>query len=139
MELSEISEMNRIIFLEERIINRYDHEHLIILMALVNGIKAGFKVGYGKSDGVFYSAKGGVMPVFRRKGLATVMLKYMISKAAEAGFDRFQFDTFPNLHPEMLILGLNEGFRVSDAGWNKRHSEFRVQLEVSIPDYLHRS
>src|SRR5690606_37596626 len=120
------------------IINNFDHEHIIILLVMVDGIKAGFKIGYGRDKGVFYSAKGGIMPAFRRKGLARRLTREMMIRASKLGYSVFQFDTFPNMGPEMMIMGLNDGFKIIDAGWNNIHNDFRFTLSVSISDYLSR-
>jgi GNAT superfamily N-acetyltransferase len=138
LELDQIAELNQIIFHEERIINRIDHEHMIILMLLVNDMRAGFKIGYSQANGVFYSAKGGILPAFRRRGYATLLLDEMMRRALELQFRHLRYDTFPNQHPEMLILGLKSAFKVVDAGWNDQHRDYRVTLSVSIQEYLSR-
>jgi len=77
-QLDLIKPVNRLIFNEERIINTTKHNDLIILRACIKDITVGFKVGYGKKDGLYYSAKGGVLPTYRRMGLARKMLDEML-------------------------------------------------------------
>jgi hypothetical protein len=135
--LDEIALLNTFLFGEQRIINDFSHEHIITLLLKVDGILAGFKIGYGVSSTVFYSAKGGVMPAFRRNGFARLLTKEMMKKASMLGYESFEYDTFPNKSPEMLFMGLKDGFKVTDAGWNDTHKDFRVHLSVSISEYLY--
>lgn len=135
-ELGLISDMNKILFNEDRIINHYDHPDLIILLTEVNGLRAGFKIGYGQNDRTFYSAKGGVMPAFRRHGLARSMTHEMIRIASKLGYSTFEYDTFPNKGHEMLAMGLADGFKITEAGFNEIHQDIRVHLSVSISEYL---
>lgn len=138
LQIDRILPMNKILFGEDRVINSYDRNDLLIFLLEVDGLRAGFKVGYGKDEGIFYSAKGGVMPAFRRRGFARLMTLEMMRMAHKLGYSTFEFDTFPNQAPEMLMMGLNDGFKVTDTGWNEVHKDFRIHLSVSITEYLSR-
>lgn len=131
-DLRSIPEMNRIIFEEDRIINTFDRGDLVILEALVDGVPAGFKIGYRENRFAFYSAKGGVLPEYRRKGIARALLSEMIRIARKKGYRRFTFDTFPNLHPGMTIMALRLGFRIVRADYNTVYREYRVRFEMPI-------
>ncbi|MEX1054655.1 MAG: GNAT family N-acetyltransferase, partial [Rhodothermales bacterium] len=108
--LKVIKDLNTTIFREDRIINTFDREDLMILLALVDNVPAGFKIGYRENRFTYYSAKGGVLPEYRRQGLARKMLYFMMAEARVRGYIRFAFDTFPNRDRGMTVLGLNEGF-----------------------------
>lgn len=133
-DLRSIPEMNLAIFDEDRIINTFDRGDLVILEALVDGVPAGFKIGYRENRFAFYSAKGGVVPEFRRKGVARALLSEMIRIAWKKGYRRFTFDTFPNLHPGMTIMALRLGFRIVRADYNAVYREYRVRFEMPIED-----
>jgi GNAT superfamily N-acetyltransferase len=135
-ELDQLRDLNVMLFREERLITRYDHPDLLALILKIDGIRAGFKIGYGREDGVFYSAKGGVMPAFRRKGYARKLLVAMMQQAWQSGYHTFRYDTFPKHYREMLQFGLKEGFEVTDTSYYARMNDFRIELSVSIPDYL---
>lgn len=124
-----IRRLNEALFAEARVINRLDRPDLLMLLALVGGEPAGFKVGYGESEGVFYSAKGGVLEAYRRRGIARALLHAMMAEARQMGYRRFAYDTFPNRHPGMAVLGLTEGFRVTAAGFNAVYQDYRLRLE----------
>lgn len=132
-QLEIIAEMNRTIFGEERIINTFARDDLLVLLATVDGVPAGFKIGYRENRLVFYSAKGGVLPAYRRRGIARVLLYDMMNRVAKNDYRRFAFDTFPNRHPGMAILALNEGFRVTRADYNPTYRDYRIRFEADLP------
>ena len=127
-----IRKLNVTIFEEERVINTFDREDLLMLLAYAKTEPVGFKIGYKQDAETFYSAKGGVLPGFRRKGIARLMLFDMITRVKQMGFERFTFDTFPNKHPGMTIMGLEEGFYVSKADFNTVFQDYRLQFEKAI-------
>ena len=130
----EIQDMNEALFGDRRVIFRTDREDLTLLIATdtVSGEAVGYKVGYGESGTAFYSAKGGVLPAFRRRGLARRLLHRLMDEAREMGYRRFAYDTFPNKHPGMTVLGLAEGFRVTAAGYNAAYRDYRIRFETKL-------
>lgn len=138
LELDAISDLNTEIFGDDRLLSRADHPDIVAFLLLSDGIRAGFKIGYGKANSVFYSARGGVLPVYRRRGYARRLLHEMLVAANALGYKTFRYDTFPKLYREMLLFGLREGFDVTDAGWHDPQKDFKLELSVSIPAYLNR-
>jgi GNAT superfamily N-acetyltransferase len=124
-----VRELNTAIFQEERIINTFDRDDLLILLASYEGLPVGFKIGYRYGKETFYSAKGGVLPAFRRQGVARILLYEMLDRVRARGYKRFIYDTFPNKHPGMTVMGLAEGFRVVRADYNPVYRDYRIQLE----------
>lgn len=124
--------MNQHIFREERIINTFERDDVLILVAWRGGMPVGFKVGYRENRFVFYSAKGGVVPAYRRQGIATALLSDMVRRAADMGFRRLAFDTFPNLHPGMTIMALKSGFRLVKSDYNTVYREYRLRFETVL-------
>ncbi len=124
--------LNLTIFDEERIINTFDRDDLLMLLAYVGDEPVGFKIGYRESRFVFYSAKGGILPEYRRAGLALRLLHEMMNHARRRGYRRFAFDTFPNKHPGMTILGLTRGFRVTKADYNPTYKDYRLRFEKKL-------
>ena len=128
----EVRALNETIFGESRVIHRLDRDDLTILVARRDGRAVGFKVGYGESRTTFYSAKGGVLPEARRHGVARVLLAAMQDEARRLGYARFAFDTFPNKHPGMTVLGLGAGFTVVAAGYNAAYRDYRIRFEQDL-------
>ena len=131
-EIDVIWQMNRIIFDEDRIINSFERPDLMLLVAHFEGIPAGFKVGYRENRFIYYSAKGGVLPEFRRRGIARFLMEAMIERSDCMGYRRFAFDTFPNLHPGMTVLALDQGFRLVKADYNTAYREYRLRFEKQL-------
>ena len=131
-DIDVIRQMNEIIFEESRIINSMDREDLMILVAWEGGEPIGFKVGYRENRFLYYSAKGGVLPEHRGRGIATKMLNEMCTRARAKGYRRLAYDTFPNMHPGMAILGLREQFRIVKADFNPVYKDFRIRFEKNL-------
>lgn len=126
--------LNLEIFQERRIMNSFDRDDVFMLIARINGVPAGFKVGYRESQTTFYSAKGGVLDTYRGRGLARFMLHAMINRCFHAGYRRYVFDTFPNRNPGMSILALRESFRLIRADFNAVYKDYRLRFEMRLSD-----
>ena len=131
-EIETIRRLNRVIFEEERVINTFERSDLLMLLATLGDEPVGFKIGYRESRTTFYSAKGGVLAPYRRRGISRRLLDRMMHLVAERGYRVFAFDTFPNMHPGMTILGLNEGFRVTRADFNPTYRDYRLRFEKKL-------
>jgi GNAT superfamily N-acetyltransferase len=134
-DMEPIYSLNEAIFGEERLINTLDRKDLLLLLATIDEVPVGFKVGYRENRFVFYSAKGGVLPDFRRQGVAQVLMDAMVERARAMGYARLAFDTFPNLHPGMTVLGIQEGFRLMKADYNTTYREYRLRFEKRIATF----
>lgn len=124
--------LNLAVFDEERIINTFERDDLLMLLAYVDDQPAGFKIGYRENRFCYYSAKGGVLPEHRRLGIARHLLYDMMDRVRDMGYVRFAYDTFPNRHPGMTIMGLKEGFRVAKADFNTMYKDYRLRLETKL-------
>jgi len=131
-QLDLIRTLNVDIFGDEHIINTFDHDDLLMLVARTSGTPVGFKIGYRLNPSSFYSAKGGVRDAFRRRGIARALLYAMLEAAQTRDYTRFVYDTFPNKHPGMTVMGLDEGFRVVRAGYSSRYEDYRLRFELSL-------
>jgi len=123
-----IRRLNAAIFDDEHIINTFDRDDLLMLVAWSGESAVGFKIGYQRNATAFYSAKGGVREAYRRRGVARALLYAMLDVARVRGYERFVYDTFPNKHPGMTVMGLDEGFRVIEAGYSPRYRDYRLRF-----------
>ena len=134
---AEIRALNQAVFGDDRVIFRLDRDDLLLLLAVAvpdgraggDRRPVGFKVGYRESAETFYSAKGGVVDGWRRRGVARALLERMEDEARAMGYGTFAYDTFPNKHPGMTALGLAAGFRVTAAGYNAAYRDYRLRFE----------
>ncbi len=132
--LDTIRRLNVEIFDEERIIKTFERDDLLMLIARTAGTAVGFKLGYRLDETTFYSAKGGVRPAYRRNGIARALLYAMLEVVERRGYERFVYDTFPNKHPGMTVLGLDEGFEVVRAGYSPQYQDYRLRFEWDFED-----
>jgi GNAT superfamily N-acetyltransferase len=131
-QLDVIRRLNRIIFKEERVINTFDRYDLLMLLARLGDEPVGFKIGYRESQHIYYSAKGGILAAYRRRGISRRLLYAMIERIRKQDYQILAYDTFPNMHPGMTIMGLVEGFRVTRADYNPTYQDFRLRFEKRI-------
>jgi len=82
----------------------------LILVAFAGDLPVAFKVGYQKED-YFYSWLGGVIPDFRRRGLAKRLADRQEIWARALGYTSITFKT-RNQHKNMLIFALRNGFDI---------------------------
>lgn len=82
----------------------------LILVVYANEEPVGFKVGYER-DGAFYSWMGGILPDFRRLGLAKALADEQERWAKQQGYKTITFKT-RNSHKGMLIFALQNGFDI---------------------------
>ena len=126
---AEVQALNRLIFGDDRVLFRLDRDDLVFLLAMDGETPVAFKAGYAESATTFYSAKGGVLQEHRRRGIARLLLDRLVDEARAMGYRRFAYDTFPNKHPGMTVMGLAEGFRVTAAGYNAAYRDYRLRFE----------
>ncbi len=131
-QLDVIKRLNRVIFGEERVINTFERDDLMMLLASLGDEPVGFKIGYKESRETFYSAKGGVLGAYRRRGISRQLLYAMTDRIRRKGYRVLAYDTFPNMHPGMTVMGLEEGFRVTRADYNPTYKDFRLRFEKKI-------
>lgn len=130
--LDTIRRLNVEIFDDEHIIKTFDRPDLLMLLARSTGTVAGFKLGYQLDADTFYSAKGGVRSAYRRNGIARALLYAMLNVVEKRGYKRFVYDTFPNKHPGMTVLGLDEGFEVIRAGYSAKYEDYRLRFACPV-------
>lgn len=102
----------------------------ITLVAYVDGIPAGFKVGYEK-EGYFYSWMGAILPQFRRLGVARKLAEKQEEWAKAKGYPHVTFKTRNGLKP-MLIFALSRGFDIIEMEPRATLAEYRIILRKEL-------
>lgn len=87
------------------------------LVAYDGAEPVGFKLGYESAPGEFYSWLGGVVPAYRRDGIAQQRLETQECWARENGYQRLYVKT-RNQFRAMLMLLVRNGYQVM--GWKRR-------------------
>lgn len=104
----------------------------LILIAWIEGLPVGFKVGYERDpDGSFYSWMGGVLPRFRILRVAKSLADAQEKWAWERGYRAIRFKTRNN-HTAMQIFALKNGFKIIDLKKRDKLEEYRIMLEKNI-------
>ena len=113
---------------EQRLAGR-DH---LILIAYDQKTLVGFKVGYDKfQDGSFYSWMGGIIPDYRRIGIAQQLADYQENYARERGYQSVVFKT-RNRHKNMLLFGLNNSFIITSIEARQDPMENRIIMRKTL-------
>lgn len=102
----------------------------LILVLFIDNQPVGFKVGYER-DGSFYSWMGGVLPKYRRLGVAQALADQQVKWAQQQGYTHLTFKT-RNSHKSMLIFALKNGFDI--IGFSERNpvAENRILLRKQL-------
>ena len=105
----------------------------LILIAYCEGQMIGFKVGYDKfQDGEnFYTWMGGVLPTFRKKGVAEALAKTQEKWIKENGFQNVILKT-RNQHQGMLIFAIKNNFKIIDLEPRENIEEYRILLKKKL-------
>lgn len=115
---------------EERYHDRMGNVPHLILIAYVNNTPAAFKVGYEKED-YFYSWMGGVLPPYRRKGLAKQLAQRQEKWAKEKGYKKIVFKT-RNRHKSMLLFALQNDFFIIGFKEQNNFLDNRILLQKNL-------
>ena len=99
----------------------------LALIAEIDNQPVGFKIGYDRfKNGSFYSWMGGVLPKFRRMGVASSLANFQEKWADENGFSSIILKTRQK-HDEMIAFSLNRGFIITE--------ETRILMQKSLNSY----
>lgn len=114
--------------LEKRLLNAN-----LMLVAEIDDQLVGFKCGYERDSGTkkFYSWLGGVLPEFRKKGVAESLLQKMEHWCSERGYQVLEFKTF-NEHKSMLIFAIKNGFEIVDVRYSEKDDRKRIVLQKEL-------
>lgn len=129
--LKEIPEFQEQVEAEE-FSKRLNQKKNLILIAFYRNRPVGFKLGYDRyQDGSFYSWLGGVIPEFRRQGIAGLLARNQEKWAVAEGFRSIRIKT-RNKFKGMLIFLLKTGFQITSLVPSEDISESRIELEKML-------
>lgn len=102
----------------------------LILVAVAQNRVVGFKVGYEREE-TFYSWMGGVLPAFRRQGVATVLAEAQEEWVRQQGFSSILLKT-RNCHRDMLIFALKRDFQITGMIPKETIGQSRIWLQKTF-------
>jgi len=107
-------------------------DHPLLLLAHGPTGPAGFKVGFRRKRGRYYSWLGGVLPEWRGRGLGSSLIRRQHRWCREQGYASIRTHT-KNKWRSMLILNLRHGFDVIGA-LTDEHGEPKLILEKRLDE-----
>ncbi|AGO53193.1 GCN5-related N-acetyltransferase [Serratia plymuthica 4Rx13] len=102
-----------------------------LLIAEVDGQAAGFKLGYQTQEKVFYSWLGGVLPAFRRHGVARALLAEQERWARAQGYRRLTVKT-RNQFRAMLTMLIGHHYQIVHLEKKGEVADYRLLLEKTL-------
>ena len=104
----------------------------LALIAEIDNQSVGFKIGYDRhNDGSFYGWMGGVLPKFRRMGVAYSLANFQEEWVAENGFSSIILKTRQK-HDEMIVFSFNRGFIITEETQITPAEETRIWMKKSL-------
>jgi len=126
-QIPEFSARHNLAQLSERL----PAEGASLLVADIAGQSAGFKVGYPLSESVFYSWLGGVLPAYRRQGVAQALLQAQEQWVAERGYRQLKVKT-RNGFPAMLMMLIRNGYHIEACEPQPNSADNRLHLVKTL-------
>ena len=114
-------------FFKDRITSK---EEVVSLIAYQNEIPVGFKIGYRYNENTFYSWVGGVLPKFRKQGIAKQLADKQEFITKEKGYTKLRTKSMNRFKP-MLILNLKNGFDIVQVYTNEKGQQ-KIVFEKEI-------
>ncbi|QYJ93672.1 GNAT family N-acetyltransferase [Shewanella spartinae] len=84
----------------------------LVQLIRIEGELAGYKIGYGETNGEFYSWLGAILPEFRQLGLAKALMQDQERWAKTQGFNTLAVKTY-NRFANMLQLLIQQGYKIA--------------------------
>ncbi|HEV3340048.1 MAG TPA: GNAT family N-acetyltransferase [Pirellulales bacterium] len=101
-------------FFRRRFLGRYNGLRLI---ATLDELPVGFFLGFELKPSVFFSWLYGVLPDFRRKGIASQLMDAVDTWVADHGYTWIRFEC-QNEHRPMLHLAIARGYNLVGIRWD---------------------
>lgn len=111
---------------------RYQGKKHLILAAYYGKELAGYLVAYDRdNDGSFYCWMAGVDPEFRRKGILTSLMNYLVDWTKTQGYQKIKITT-RNRRRAMLSYLVKQGFYFTGVEEREKIEDFRIFLEKTL-------
>ncbi|ACA84391.1 GNAT family N-acetyltransferase [Shewanella woodyi] len=111
---------------------RLSDKPMLALFIKVEGEVAGFKLGYERDNGQFYSWLGGILPEFRGLGLAKQLLQTQERWAKEQGYHQIEVKTL-NRFTSMLKMLISNQYQITNLKQDTDKLELnKISLQKSL-------
>ena len=117
-------------FFKRRFMARYNS---LILVATVDSEPVGFALGMELKPTVFYSWLLGVLPNYRRAGVASQLIDAMSAWAQEHGYEAIRLEC-QNRHRAMLHMVIERKFDIVGVRWDGDRGENLIIFEKVLDE-----
>lgn len=118
-------------FPRDRFIAHLNRQHQVLsCLAYDSERLVGYKIGYQIQDGYFESWNGGVIPEYRRRGIASELIRRQHQWCLYHGFSYINTMTSGD-NQAMLICNLKAGFRIVGT-YHDRNQVLKVILQKHL-------
>jgi len=115
-------------FFRRRFLGRYNELKLI---ATLDARPVGFFLGFELKPTAYFAWLYGVLPDFRRMGIATQLMEAVHAWAAEHGYASIRFECH-NQHRPMLHMAIEQGYDVVGIRWDPDRENNLVLFEKAL-------
>jgi GNAT superfamily N-acetyltransferase len=115
-------------FFKRRFLGRYNP---LLLVASLDDRPVGFFTGFELKPSMFFAWLYGVLPEFRRQGIALQLMEAMHSWVAEHDYDAVRFECH-NQHRPMLHLAIAQGYDIVGIRWDPDRGSNLVIFEKQL-------
>ena len=117
-------------FFRRRYLGRYN---ILQMVAQVNQRPIGFFLGFELKPQVFFAWFYGVVPAFRRQGIASQLMEAVHEWASTNGYDAIRFECH-NQHRPILHLGIAMEYDILGIRWDPDRGANLVLFQKTLRD-----
>jgi GNAT superfamily N-acetyltransferase len=118
----------RVDFFERRFLGRYN---LLTLVATIDRRPVGFYIGFELKPTVFFSWLWGVLPDYRRAGIASQLMEAAEAWSLDHGYEHIRFESHNNQRA-MLHMAIDHNYDITGLRWDPDHATNLVIFEKTF-------
>lgn len=115
-------------FFSRRLLGRYQP---LLLIASLDNVPVGFYTGFELKPGTFFSWLYGVLPEYRRIGIASQLMDASHAWATERNYETMRYECY-NQHRAMLHLAIAKEYDIVGIRWDSDRGNNLVIFEKSL-------
>ena len=115
-------------FFRRRFLGRYN---ILTMVASLDDRQVGFYIGFELKPSVYFSWLYGVLPDFRRTGIAAQLMDAVQAWVAQHGYESIRFECH-NQHRPMLHLAISQEYDVVGLRWDSDRGQNLVIFEKTL-------